>query len=47
MSFSVEGNKTFLVMYEQYVNENKIRMNMSSKNRFHIYEIEERVYLKK
>ena len=41
------GGNMCLVMYEQYVNENHIRLNHSQKDKFVVYVIEEKSYAKK
>lgn len=40
-------NRVCLVMFEQYVNENLIRVNNSKRDKFSVYIIEERTFMKK
>ena len=47
MSFIMKNDdKAFLLMYEQYFNENKIRVNNDNKGKFKVYNIEEKVFIK-
>ena len=47
MSFIMKSEeKNYLVMYEQYFNENNIRVNNDSKGKFKVYCIEEKCFIK-